>query len=645
MNPRIILPSRSENQSDAQRLHVDKSSLPGQTAGPGPQVFTLTLGTETIELVPFKNWGQLDLHKWVARGKLPASPAGLEVASDHVKVAGESVSIQDPQGCSKLERVLNEWIALEQGTLELAKSKAAGKAVTTPLRRANKPEPQTLRYCVELDVEGQVHIRCLQGKQTIAEAGLSAAGLNSLVSQGVMHKPKAMKVGALHDWVELDGVLFSFEKGNNDAVLLEQALNEKYLSSAALGQGKEIVAFTNAASSTGFDLLFTVTVGGTPDRRRRPLNEETLELLQDQHRCGALHKNLVVKLTRPSLIFKQKTSDGGEQYLLSRTEHKVTVVGDDGQQKIIDLSQPVNYMHLSAVELTTILNHPAINQHSQPVVESGNLSKPADPELQEPISIETARWTPDVPPPVPSVPLWPLVSSEPVVRVDSGTPPLAVEAPVTAALPEPETASGPNVWLEEILDQAPADHEWLTRLVYYRLVQKFGNSRESQFGPIACSEIALSDIIDASDPAFHGIFLTAKGGLGFLNQEHQARFQKGVLIIGTGEEAFEGIDVKLLAMGLDCRQRFVFIVSDNYLTKFGVPESAVIQELGRLKMYGAIVASRQEILASSDPIEVVWTVPAEELNVEDPAVIETQRPEPEAGDLVEEDPQELSKTA
>ena len=32
---------------------------------------------------------------------------------------------------------------------------------------------------------------------------------------------------------------------------------------------------------------------------------------------------------------------------------------------MVDLSQPVNYLRLTAVELTAVFNHPAINQHSQ----------------------------------------------------------------------------------------------------------------------------------------------------------------------------------------------------------------------------------------------------------------------------------------
>ena len=96
---------------------------------------------------------------------------------------------------------------------------------------------------------------------------------------------------------------------------LEKALNERYLSTAALGQGKDVVVFPNAASSTGFDIQFAAKVGGTAGSHRRPLNEEALVLLQDPDKCGLLPKDLVIKLSRPNLIFKRKTPDGGERYL------------------------------------------------------------------------------------------------------------------------------------------------------------------------------------------------------------------------------------------------------------------------------------------------------------------------------------------
>src|ERR1051326_5544542 len=38
------------------------------------EVFTMTLGEETIELLPQKNWAQLDRYKWTPQGKLPGQP-------------------------------------------------------------------------------------------------------------------------------------------------------------------------------------------------------------------------------------------------------------------------------------------------------------------------------------------------------------------------------------------------------------------------------------------------------------------------------------------------------------------------------------------------------------------------------------------
>ena len=58
----------------------------------------MTLGGETIELLPLRNWSQLDVYKWGPRGKLPGTPAGLEITFDHVKVTGETVLISDPEG-------------------------------------------------------------------------------------------------------------------------------------------------------------------------------------------------------------------------------------------------------------------------------------------------------------------------------------------------------------------------------------------------------------------------------------------------------------------------------------------------------------------------------------------------------------------
>jgi hypothetical protein len=133
----------------------------------------------------------------------------------------------------------------------------------------------------------------------------------------------------------------------------------------------------------------------------------------------------------------------------------------------------------------------------------------------------------------------------------------------------------------------------------------------------------MGEIEDIEDPAFIGVFLTEKRGLGFLNQGRLARFSNGVAVFGTQESAIEGIGLSLVGVGLDAQRRVIFVVTDNYRGKFGVPEPAVSQELARLNEYGALILSVKELLQSPDPIQVLWTVPAEQENPSEPLVLES----------------------
>jgi len=599
-------------------------------SGNETEVFTMTLGGETISLLPLRNWSQLDVYKWRARGKVPGTPAGLEITFDHIKVASEVVSAKDPAGPAKLQKLLNEWLASARGTVELAQQKAHSKPTTVEHEAAVRPENLLPHFRVEVDKEGQVHIKCLQGKETLAMIGLNLPGFNGLINQGLMHRPHVLQMGALHDWVELDGEFFSFEKGNNDASRLEKALNERYLSTAALGQGKEVVVFTNAASPTGFDIQFTAKVGGVADHRRRPLNEESLGLLQAPDRCGLLPKDLVIKLSPPSFIFKRKTPDGGERYLDEGPENVVTVIGDEGEVRLIDLSQPVNYQRLTAMDLTAVFNHPTINRHSAVSSQPGGASEKTGPaQVAAPPAAER-----------------PIVPSVTGAQSSVGTKPIEVpgpkpegsrsKEPVRLVMPKPgggePTAQSaqvvrppPNSWLEAILKRPSIRPQGFTCLLYRKLAEYFGNSAEGMFGPIPCWACSLGDVDDVCDPAFRGVFLTQKGGLAYLNQGHIARFHNEVAFVGTLESAIEGIGVSLKALGADLQQRIVFIVTEGYRAQFGIPEQTVAGELTRLREYGALVLSVNEVLHSFEPIEVVWNVPAEQEDPSDPQAVENLR--------------------
>jgi len=647
-------------------IRIGKTTSHSPETGKEVEVFTMTLGTETIQLLPLRNWGQLDVYKWGVRGKLPGTPAGLEVSFDHVKLAGEIVSPSAPDGCAKLEKIFAEWLELEKATLAMTSKKVQFKAPAAAPSSTAKAAPQALRFHVEVDKREQVHIECLQGTEKVASIGLSPTGFTSLINQGLMRKPAHLKVGALHDWVELDGTLCSFERGRNDAAQLEKMLNEHYVPSSALGQGKSVVLFTNAASSTGFDIQFPITKGGVVENRRRHLGEEALELLQDSERCGLLQPKLQIKLTRPCLVFKEKTSDGGERYLQKSPEHTVTVTGDDGAKKFIDLSQPVNYMHLSAVELTAVFNHPAVNRHTtvqaieSPLPESTTAPPPATPVSSHPNAGagESQSELSPQPPNSPALSLQPTNATPIERRVDSvreapkpsaviprsaaigadsnseSTVPLKpveekIAEPGQPASPAPEKRDqrpSPNTWLKALLEQEPIRPDWLTLLLYRRIAQKFGNSREGTFGDHPCWAIAMGPTKHITEPTFKGVFLTEKGGLGFLNEGYVARFNRGVAFLGAQESPIEGIGLNLLAVGLDASQRIVFIVNDNYRSKFDVPEKAIRQTQERLREHGAVVISTQEVLENEEPLEVLWTVPGEQPNPAEPQAFETMPP-------------------
>jgi hypothetical protein len=169
-------------------------------------------------------------------------------------------------------------------------------------------------------------------------------------------------------------------------------------------------------------------------------------------------------------------------------------------------------------------------------------------------------------------------------------------------------------------------------MVYSKIAERFGNSRDGAFGLSRCWAVALDETEDIADPAFKGIFLTEKRGLGFVCREQMARFNHGVAFIGTQESAIQGIGVSLLGVGFDVQERIVLVISDDYRKKFGVPDQILAQELGRLEACGAVIMSVKEVLQSQDPIEVLWTVPAAQEHSDDPQIIESVRPAREGAD-------------
>ncbi len=624
---------RSPGTGKPAGIKVDKCSA--HSAGgahlANMEVFRLTLAGETIELLPTKSWSQLDHYKWSVRGKLPGEPTGLEIGSDHVKVLGQTVALNDPAGCAKLEQLFNDWLLLERETQELARKRAHAPSPGSVVESATPGEAAPLHFRVEVDKREQVHIHCLRGRETLASIGLTVAGFNSLQQQGLLRKPHALATGALRDWVELDGELCSFEKGRNDAARLEQILNERYVPETVASTGKEVIVLPNPASSTGFDIQFPVMVAGRPDNHRHHLNDHSLELLQDQDHCGLLHREIIVKLIPPNLVFKQKTPDGGEQYLAWKEENSVTVTDEEGRQKTIHLHQPLNLLRLSAAELTAVFNHTAINRLGKATPPPGQAAEPQPAAAAPGHAAQTPTHSaPAAPTALKQAPA--LAVREPGPELAALQPAIPVAAsPPTIAPPKPArirvevAAPLPNLWVREILAQPALQYDWFSVLVYGRMAEWFGNSNEGKLGPCECWFISLSEVADLADPAFKGIFVTEKGSLGFLGGGQIARFYNGTAFVGPQGAMLEGSQVIVAGVGLDGRGRVVFIVNDGYRNQFGVRDAALVEVLHRLSEAGAVLMSVSELLASTQPLEVLWTAPADQPDPSSPRALESRR--------------------
>jgi hypothetical protein len=355
------------------RIHIGKTFAPLEADPQGrAQIFTMSLGPETIQLLPLKTWSQLDLFKWRVRGILPGTPVGIEITSDHIKIAGEAVSTSDPEACEKLEKAFNDWLALEKQNLKMAKLNTQS---AKPPETITQPDEEVLHFKVETDNAGNPRLRCLEGRETIKIVAVNLQGFSALIEQHLLRKPQTLKVGALHNWVELDGALVRFHENTDWAAELEKLLNERYLPTPEPGAPPDIVASANPASPTGFDIQFPATPNGIAENRKYHLNEESIELLSDSQRCRVLRKGIIAKLTPPHLVFKQKLPDGGERNLEPGPEATVALGNDDGQTKHIELSQPVDLLKINATELTAVLNHPAVNRQARLTQTPSSLQK------------------------------------------------------------------------------------------------------------------------------------------------------------------------------------------------------------------------------------------------------------------------------
>ncbi len=211
---------------------------------------------------------------------------------------------------------------------------------------------------------GGPKIQYLEGDKVLKETALNPAGFNLLTDLDLMRRPNSLKVGAMRNWVELDGELFRFDDGSNGAARLEQELNGRYVSEANGGDIQNVAVFDNPASPTGFDLQFPSRASGLAENRRRHLNEETIQILQHPDKCAILRTGTAVVLAPPHLVFKRRHADLSESHLPPGPSSLVVTHGSDGQDRIVDLSQPVDLSRLTSAELRAVFNHPAVNRRA-----------------------------------------------------------------------------------------------------------------------------------------------------------------------------------------------------------------------------------------------------------------------------------------
>lgn len=574
--------------------------------GLATEIFTLSLNGETTTLLPLKTWSQLDVHKWRARGKLPGTPTGLEIALDHIKLMGETIYPGEPGACARLDKLFADWLKVETERLELLKKQADSKATSPPPDPVPAVEQQTQRFEVEVDTKGQVKVHCVQGKAIAATIGLTTAGFQSLVDQRLMRKPRSVKTGVLHDWVELDGVLYSFKDGKNDSEKLARALNGNFLPGTAFGEEESIVVLGNAATATGLELQFAARVAGVPDHHRRPLDQATLELLQDPERCGLLQPGIIVKLAAPHIIFKRRTADGGEQYLPSGPDTLIKVQRRNGEQTFVDISKPLDYMRLGPKELTAAFNHPLINK------------------IQRSDASENNRQPTPVSPPA-DVTQAPATKTGPPAEKAFASPPQDLSAPqATKPAAEIKPPAGekplPNVWLKPVLEQPTLDHTWLTWLLYQKLAAYVGDSEQTKLNGCDAWLIALGDELNPYAHGFRGIFLIQNCCLGYMGRGFLAQFETGSLLLGAQHKQFQLMGVKLVAVGLDANDHLVFITQNEIRAK------SAQAALSGLRGLGVTIKGIKDVLDSDLALHTVWTVPAEQANLEEPQALESRSP-------------------
>jgi hypothetical protein len=315
-----------------------------------PTRYTLTLGQESITLDPGRAWIQADAYKWVTRGLLQ-EPQSYHVAPDGtVEINGEKLSPGDPTGLARLEHEINKRHAAP--ALMGGPPKVAGRRQAGPARDPNK-----VVFRVKVDHLSHLLIECLHGEDRL-ETGLR--GLMSLVENGLMRRPRDLRIDPLQRWIEIDGHRFACSE--DDASRLAQLLNAEFAPKLKPAGEGTIEIKENPASATGFDIHFVSFHGGLRTEVKGHLTQERLNQLQDDQHCDLLQHGILLRLSPPNLLVRRRRPDGGEE--------RIPEIPD------------VQYRRTKAAELQRIFNDPHLRRSGGAGVDSNPSASPL-PELPE----------------------------------------------------------------------------------------------------------------------------------------------------------------------------------------------------------------------------------------------------------------------
>jgi len=297
-----------------------------------PRVFTLNHGGESVTLDPGKPWVKADEHKWVTRGLIEAPQSFHVLPGSTVEINGEKITLEDPEGLAKLEHEINK-----SHTAPIPPKPPPPSGLVSAAAPQETTGPAKAHFVVKLDHLGHVMIECTRGAERM-ETGLR--GLSQLVANGLMLKPKDLHVDPLQRAVELDGVRFECTEAGARA--LQETLNARYASVLKAGDEHTIDIKENAASPTGFDIAFVTLHAGVRNEVRGHLSQEKLDRLQDPARSDLLRPGVLLRLSPPFLLIRQRRPDGGEE--------RIAEVPD------------VQYLRATAPQLQQVFNHPLVRR-------------------------------------------------------------------------------------------------------------------------------------------------------------------------------------------------------------------------------------------------------------------------------------------